>query len=66
MSINKIATDPSLTDQEKNWELMSVLGLKWSETIELSEEDKVVVKRAKRIQKFLTQKQLGNSSTKWS
>ena len=40
MSINKIATDPSLTDQEKNWELMSVLCLKWSETIELSEEDK--------------------------
>lgn len=40
MSINKIATDPSLTDQEKDWELMSVLGLKWSETIELSEEDK--------------------------
>ena len=40
MSINKIATDPSLTDQEKNWELLSVLGLKWSETIELSEEDK--------------------------
>jgi hypothetical protein len=40
MSINKIATDPSLTDQEKNWELMSVLGLKWSETKELSEEDK--------------------------
>ena len=40
MSINKIATDPSLTDQERNWELMSVLGLKWSETKELSEEDK--------------------------
>jgi hypothetical protein len=40
MSINKIATDPSLTDQEKNWEFMSVLGLKWSETKELSEEDK--------------------------
>jgi hypothetical protein len=40
MSINKIATDPNLTDQEKNWELMSVLGLKWSETKELSEEDK--------------------------
>jgi len=40
MSINKIATDPSLTDQEKNWELMSVLGLKWLETKELSEEDK--------------------------
>ena len=37
MSINKIATDPNLTDQEKNWELMSVLGLKWSETKELSE-----------------------------
>lgn len=40
MSINKNATDPNLTDQEKNWELMSVLGLKWSETKELSEEDK--------------------------
>jgi hypothetical protein len=40
MSINKISTDPNLTDQEKNWELMSVLGLKWSETKELSEEDK--------------------------
>ena len=40
MSINKIATDHNLTDQEKNWELMSVLGLKWSETKELSEEDK--------------------------
>ena len=40
MSINKIATYPNLTDQQKNWELMSVLGLKWSETKELSEEDK--------------------------
>ena len=40
MSINKVATDPNLTDQEKNWELMSVLGMKWSETKELSEEDK--------------------------
>jgi hypothetical protein len=40
MSINKNATDPNLTEQEKNWELMSVLGMKWSETNELSEEDK--------------------------
>ena len=38
--INNIATDPNLTTQEKNWELMSVLGMKWSETNELSEEDK--------------------------
>lgn len=39
-AINKIATSPDLTDQEKNWELMSVLGMKWSETKELNEEDK--------------------------
>jgi len=37
--INKTATDPNLTKQEKCWELMSVLGMKWSETKELSEED---------------------------
>jgi hypothetical protein len=40
MSINKTATDPTLTEQDKNWELMSVLGMKWSETKELSEEDR--------------------------
>jgi hypothetical protein len=38
--INKLATDPNLTTQEKNWELMSVLGMKWSETVALSEEDR--------------------------
>ena len=39
-SINKNANDPNLTDQDKSWELMSVLGMKWSETKELSEEDR--------------------------
>lgn len=38
--INKNANDPNLTDQDKSWELMSVLGMKWSETKELSEEDR--------------------------
>ena len=38
--INKTATDPELTEQDKNWELMSVLGMKWSETKELTEEDR--------------------------
>jgi hypothetical protein len=38
--INKTATDPTLTEQEQSWELMSVLGMKWTETKELSEEDK--------------------------
>ena len=37
--INKTATYPNLTEQDKCWELMSVLGMKWSETKELSEED---------------------------
>lgn len=37
--INKNATDPNLTEQDKCWELMSVLGMKWSETKNLSEED---------------------------
>ena len=40
MSLNKNANDPNLTEQDKCWELMSVLGMKWSETKELSEEDK--------------------------
>lgn len=39
-TINKLATDPTLSIQEKNWELMSVLGMKWLETIELSSEDR--------------------------
>ena len=38
--INKNANDPTLTEQEKNWELMSVLGMKWKETKELSDEDR--------------------------
>tara|TARA_R110002020_G_scaffold83404_1_gene207555 strand:+ start:837 stop:1037 length:201 start_codon:yes stop_codon:yes gene_type:complete len=39
-NMNKTATDPNLTEQDKSWELMSVLGMKWSETKELSDEDK--------------------------
>jgi hypothetical protein len=38
--INKNANDPTLSEQEKNWELMSVLGMKWSETKELSDDDR--------------------------
>jgi hypothetical protein len=38
--INKNANDPTLTEQEKNWELMSVLGMQWKETKELSDEDR--------------------------
>jgi hypothetical protein len=38
--INRNANDPTLTEQEKNWELMSVLGMKWKETKELSDEDR--------------------------
>lgn len=40
MEINKNATSKELTTQEKNWELMSVLGMKWSETTKLSESDR--------------------------
>jgi len=40
MEINKDATSKGLTTQEKNWELMSVLGMKWSETTILTEEDR--------------------------
>ena len=40
IQINKTATDPTLSEQDKSWELMSVLGMKWQETKELSEEDK--------------------------
>ena len=40
MEINKDATAQGLTTQDKNWELMSVLGMKWSETTNLTEEDR--------------------------
>ncbi|MAB95136.1 MAG: hypothetical protein CMC98_03420 [Flavobacteriales bacterium] len=40
MEINKDATSKGLTTQDKNWELMSVLGMKWSETTNLTEEDR--------------------------
>jgi hypothetical protein len=38
--INKVATDVTLTEQEKNWEIFSVLGMRWSEVTELTTEDK--------------------------
>jgi hypothetical protein len=38
--INKDATSEGLTDQEKNWELFSVLGMRWSETTKLGDADK--------------------------
>ena len=38
--INKNANDTNLTVQDKCWELMSVLGMSWSETKEMSDEDR--------------------------
>ena len=38
--INKEATDTSLSTQEQNWEIFSVLGMRWSEITGLSNEDK--------------------------
>ena len=38
--INKVATDSTLTEQEQNWEIFSVLGMKWGEVVELTTEDK--------------------------
>lgn len=38
--INKVATDATLTTQEQNWEIFSVLGMRWSEVTELTTEDK--------------------------
>jgi hypothetical protein len=38
--INKKATDETLTEQDKNWEIFSVLGMRWSEVKQLNEEDK--------------------------
>ncbi len=58
--INKDATNEGLTDQEKNWELFSVLGMRWSETRKLSDEDKEfllekveAVKQQMRAQAFM-------------
>jgi len=38
--MNKNATSTELTTQDKNWELMSVLGMKWSEAAKLTDEDR--------------------------
>lgn len=57
--INKIATDPNLSEQDKNWELMSVLGMKWTETKELSEEDKIFL--LEKVEKIKTHMKLQNS-----
>ena len=38
--INKVATDATLTEQEQNWEIFSVLGMRWAEVVELTTEDK--------------------------
>jgi|TARA_R110000803_G_scaffold123571_3_gene191484 hypothetical protein len=57
--INKIATDKGLTNQEQNWEIFSVLGMKWSEIKKLSDDDKTFllskvekVKEQMRAQQF--------------
>ena len=57
--INKVATDATLTEQEKNWEIFSVLGMRWSEVKELTTEDKTFllekvesVKEQMRAQQF--------------
>tara|TARA_R110002126_G_scaffold140209_1_gene285031 strand:+ start:3219 stop:3425 length:207 start_codon:yes stop_codon:yes gene_type:complete len=39
-TINKNATEEGLTENDKNWEIFSVLGMKWSEIKKLNENDK--------------------------
>jgi hypothetical protein len=58
--MNRKATDPELTDQERNWELFSVLGMTWEACTNLSEEDKTFllekvenVKQQMRAQAFM-------------
>ena len=57
--INKVATDATLTEQEQNWEIFSVLGMRWSEVTELTTEDRTFlldkvesVKEQMRAQQF--------------
>lgn len=58
-NINKNATDPSLTDQEKQWELMSVLGMKWSETGELTHDDRdFLLKKVELIKLQISKQQI--------
>ncbi len=40
IELNKVATDKTLTTQEKNWEIFSVLGIKWTETVNLTDTDR--------------------------
>ncbi len=57
--INKVATDATLTTQEQNWEIFSVLGMRWAEVTELTTEDRTFlldkvesVKEQMRAQQF--------------
>ena len=57
--INKVATDATLTTQEQNWEIFSVLGMRWSEVTELTTDDRTFlldkvesVKEQMRAQQF--------------
>ena len=57
--INKVAKDATLTTQEQNWEIFSVLGMRWSEVTELTTEDRTFlldkvesVKEQMRAQQF--------------
>lgn len=38
--LNKKATEDGLTKQEQNWEIFSVLGMRWSEIKNLDDEDR--------------------------
>jgi hypothetical protein len=38
--LNKKATEDGLTEQEQNWEIFSVLGMRWSEIKNLDDEDR--------------------------
>lgn len=57
--INKKATDEGLTEQEQNWEIFSVLGMRWTEIKKLDSDDKTFllekvekVKQQMRAQQF--------------
>jgi hypothetical protein len=57
MEINKDTTSTELSTQDENWELMSVLGMKWSETNNLTKIDRDFLLRKVEIVKEHIKKQ---------
>ena len=56
-----------MTEQEENWELMTILSLPWSESKKLSKDDrKFLLERAAELKEFLAAQQAAEAAAQGS